>query len=133
VDTQATHDIIQDVAPETSDYDLETLHLEEEIKKLEEEVGIHSEGRWDDPNRPSATPDTPRVTGMKQQYMELADQVGDDIMKLAEGQGYTPVEIDTLVDIQTQAKEAVMRDDLETAANLLHQLVELLEKKIPTL
>lgn len=78
---------------------------------------------------PESGSDSPRSQAMKQAYMELADQVGDDMMKLGEDQGYTPVELDALVTLQTQAKEAVMRDDLDTAAQLLHQLVTLLEQK----
>jgi len=74
-----------------------------------------------------AEPD--RMKELKQQYMELADSAGDDIMKLGPELGFSSVEVDTLITLQTQAKEAVMQDDLPRASNLLLQLLGLLEKK----
>lgn len=108
---------VDETPAEPSDLDTETQEVENDIKKMEEELGITP------PENGS------RSSALKQAYMELADQVGDDMMKLGADQGYSPVELDALVTLQTQAKEAVMRDDLETAAQLLHQLVTFLEQK----
>jgi len=90
----------------------------------EDERDTKNEGRWDAP-----TPDK-QNEAEKMAYYQLADETGDYIMKAREDGSLTTPEADALMALQTQAKEAVLVDNLEKAQEILAKMAELVTTKL---
>lgn len=69
-----------------------------------------------------------KLTALQQEFMQLIDEVGDDIINSAEAKNWSSIERDQLVTLTTQAKEAVLADP-EKAGQIVHQMGVLIEQK----
>jgi hypothetical protein len=63
---------------------------------------------------------------VKQQFYQLADEVGDDILQSPAGGRYSDVERDALLECVTNAKQAVLNDNPEGASAWIHKMFSLL-------